>query len=46
MRDMGTEREEERVAWAREFIGELLYRQLECPAVHECDEDRSKEMDF
>lgn len=46
MRDMGTEREAERVAWAREFIGEALYRQLECPVVHECDEDRSKEMEF
>lgn len=46
MRDMGTEREEEKVAWAREFIGEALYQQLECPTVHECDEDKSKEMDF
>ena len=46
MRDMGTEREAERVAWAKEFIGEALWQQLECPVVHECDEDRSKEMDF
>lgn len=46
MRDMGTEREAERVAWAKNFIGEALWQQLECPAVHACDEDRSKEMDF
>lgn len=46
IKDMGTEREAERAAWAREFIGEALYRQLECPVVHECDEDKSKEMEF
>ena len=46
MGDMGTEREEARVAWARNFIGEALYQQLEAPVVYECEEDRSKEAEF
>lgn len=46
MRDMGTEREAERTAWARSFIGELLYRQLEAPKVYACEEDKSKEAEF
>lgn len=43
---MGTEQEEERTLWAKAFIGEELYEKLLSPAVHTCDEDKSKEMDF
>lgn len=46
MGDMGTEREAERVAWAREFIGEALYRQLEAPKVYAYEEDHSKDTEF
>lgn len=34
---MGTEEEAKWRAWAREFIGEALYDQLEAPVVHECE---------
>lgn len=46
IRAMGTPLEEQQTAWARKFIGEELYRQLIEPTVYECDEDKSKEMDF
>lgn len=46
MRAMGTEHEAEAVRWAREFIGEALYQQLEAPVTYACDEDRSKEAEF
>ncbi len=46
MKAMGTNREEECIRWAREFIGEELYDRLLHPVVHEGDEDKSKEMDF
>lgn len=46
MKAMGTGQEEQQTAWARRFIGEALYDRLVSPVVHECDEDKSKEMDF
>jgi hypothetical protein len=46
MRDMGTQREQERVAWAREFIGEALYEELESPVVHAQDRDQAQDMEF
>jgi hypothetical protein len=46
MRDMGTQREQERVAWAREFIGEALYAELESPVVHAQDRDQAQDMEF
>ena len=46
MRAMGTEEEAKWRAWAREFIGEALYDQLEAPVVHECEKDKSQDMEF
>lgn len=46
MMDMGTEREEVRVRWAKQFIGEPLFNRLVSPEVHCCEEDKSKETEF
>ena len=46
MKDMGTEREEERIRWARSFIGEPLYDKLVSPVVHNYEKDKSQEQEF
>jgi hypothetical protein len=46
MKDMDTEKEQERIDWARSFIGEELYDSLRMPAITYGEADKSKESEF
>ncbi len=46
MMDMDTDKEPERIAWARNFIGEELYDSLLTPEITYGEADRSKEDEF
>jgi hypothetical protein len=46
MKDMDTEKEEERIAWTRQFIGEELYDSLLSPQIIYGEADKSKETEF